>query len=175
VYHAKRLPRQMITFTEIGRRTHRVIRTVTALSGRIPFTPGDGPKGSRKVQAVVYINKMPRKQFTVARYRAPNPKAPVDPSNVKVSRAANGNVIVGWHPGTEVANYRVTLTLSDGTRLFASVPARHHSTTFVAIPLGASVTATVQAERTNGGLGAIVKPGPAKKHCTGKGKRRKCR
>jgi hypothetical protein len=73
-----------------------------------------------------------------------------------------------------VATYRVALALSDGTHLFASVPAKQHSATFTSVPLGASVAATVQAQRTNGGLGAAVKPGPAKKHCTGKGKARKC-
>jgi hypothetical protein len=162
VYRARALPQESITFAEIGPRTHRVIAVTRALSGRIRFTPGYGPAGQRTVVAIVYEGGIPQRQFAVAAYRAPKPTTPVDPSGVRVSRGADGTVTVSWRPGTQVDSYRVMMILSDGTHLFRVAPASGRSVSFAGIPASVHISATVQAERTNGGLGALVAPGSSR-------------
>jgi hypothetical protein len=162
IYHTRPLPDQRITFAEIGPRTHRVIATANASSGRITFTPGDGPAGTRRIVAIVTLGRIPARQLTVAAYTAPRPSTPTDPSAVRIAQAGHGALTVRWAAGSDVAQYRVTVTLSDGTRLFRVVPSNRRSATFPPAPPGTSATATVQAQRTNGGLGALVPSHPHK-------------
>jgi hypothetical protein len=147
---------QSIEFAEIGSRTHRLLGRAHPGPGRLRFTPGNGPKGERTIEAVISQHGIPRKLLKVARYRAPAPAKPRDPSAVKVKTASNGTVTVSWKSGTQVADYRVLLKLSNGVVLLDTVKASKRTATFTAIPVTLGVSATVQAQRLNGGLGDVV-------------------
>lgn len=172
-YRIGPLPKQTVQFVEVGSHTHRVIATAHHLHGRIKFTPGTGPAGARTIDAVVYENSVPQKQFVVAHYRAPKALAPTDPASVKLVHSG-GNVVVSWKPGTDVADYRVSLTLSDGVVRFEQLPAGRRLASFGGVPANLTAVATVQAQRLNGGLGKVIssnaKPKP-KKHTGGSHKR----
>jgi hypothetical protein len=168
-YTVNRVPRQTVQFEEVAGHTHHLIGRAHGLHGRIRFTPGAGSAGRRSIVAIVSENKVPETQLTVTHYTAPKPLPPKDPSAVKVAHSAGG-VVVTWKPGTEVANYRVRLTLSDGVVRFVEVPANSRLATFPGIPTTLGAVATVQAQRINGSLGATIsstatkKPKPTHKH-----------
>lgn len=174
VYHVLARPKQTVQFAEIGERTHRFFGVAHGSSGKIPFTPDQaGPGGTRKIEALVSIDGIPQKQIVVATYKAPKPPKPTDPTSVKVTHTASGNVVVTWKPATLVGGYRVLMTLNDGVTRFEAVGAKTHRAVFPGVPSTLSATATVQVQHLNGGLGTPIGPSKGGKPPKKKGHHKK--
>lgn len=108
---------------------------------------------------------MPRTHVIVARYNAPS-SAVGKTASIAIT-TAGGHANVRWAKVAGAAQYGVFATVN-GMSSFAQVDARTPSLT-VPAATGAKVTATVQAERADGLMGAVVlgplaAPPPPKKH-----------
>jgi hypothetical protein len=158
-------PHQVVQFAEIGARTHRLIGTAHGRSGKLTFTPDvTDLKRARTIEAIVTLDGVPETQFTVARFRAPRPSKPRDPSHVTVAHASGG-IVVSWVPGTQAYAYRVMLVLADGVTRYTQVSAKKRQVLFGGVPSSLKAKATVQEQSVAGGLGKVVKSGakPPKK------------
>jgi hypothetical protein len=159
-------PHQVVQFAEIGARTHRLIGTARGRSGKITFTPDPTDVArARTIEAIVNLNGIPETQFTVARFKAPRPPKPRDPSRITVAHASGG-VVISWVPGTQASGYRVMLLLADGVNRYTQVSAKKRQVLFQGVPKSLKAKATVQEQTISGGLGKVVKSGakPPKKH-----------
>ncbi|MDQ3933638.1 MAG: hypothetical protein M3340_03295, partial [Actinomycetota bacterium] len=67
-YSVKRIESQRVHFEEVGPGVGRRIGTVTGGRGTLRFSPGDGPRGRRRIVALVEQNGTPRETLTVATY-----------------------------------------------------------------------------------------------------------
>lgn len=140
--------------------------------GKLEFDPAPGPKGDRKILAVVMDGDMPVDRTTIAEYKAPKPDKLDAPQDVKIER--NGvRASVFWMAVENADSYRVTVDLSDGEQMVYIVPAgEEHIDLPDAIPPGADMTVTVSAlaedetpghvteEKSEGQPGADEEPEP---------------
>lgn len=65
------LPGQSVTFVEQGPETSAVITSTSAATGQVPFTPADGPAGTRDIVALIEQDGVPRGEVVAGSYSAP--------------------------------------------------------------------------------------------------------
>jgi hypothetical protein len=124
-YRVGRVAGQKVTFQEVGRGVSHTLGTVRGGKGTLRLRPADGPRGRRRVVALVEQDGLPRKRITVAHFKAPARVKPAAPSKVTLSTAkahasATGRkpLTITWRPAKRAARYGVTVVLPDGRRLF---------------------------------------------------------
>ena len=135
-------PGLKVEFAERSGRSFSSLATVKPGVGSIPFTPAAGPKGSRKIVAILYSGGRPRSEQTVTTYTAPAPTGPEDVRGVKVE-IKGGKATVTWDKAARANRYLVAVSLSDGRVVRASV--KKTSFTVTGLDRGVDATATVQA------------------------------
>ncbi|HEX8122765.1 MAG TPA: hypothetical protein VF549_16035 [Solirubrobacteraceae bacterium] len=108
-YDVARAPGQNVRFVESGRELHATLGSARAAHGRLRFRPADGAAGARTILAVVEQDGAPRTTLNVARYRAPQPRAP-RVGRVSVRRTARGAKIT-WSRARGADGYVVTFRL----------------------------------------------------------------
>ncbi len=113
----KHLDGQKVTFVEQAASVNHVITAnVTKASGRVAFTPADGPAGKRAIVAVVTENGLTSGTVKVASYRAPATSSLI--LTVAKSAAGKGTIKITPAGGTckttctlaELTGKKVTLT-----------------------------------------------------------------
>jgi hypothetical protein len=142
------------TFSEVvGREGSRVIGHSSTAYGAIRFTPGYGPAGRRRIEALIERDGVPRLRTTVAIYVAPAPARPGRVKRLRISRRKT-TLRVSWRSTPLAVQYLVRVDLSNGRHLVRLVASRVHSLTLSAIArtTHARVTITV--------LDAHGRPGP---------------
>jgi hypothetical protein len=125
-YRIPRVKGQTVTFEERGRGVAHALGTVrTGGRGALRFTPADGKGGKRRIVALVEQDGLPRKQLTVATYKAPPRARPGLPAGLKIgagagkARAAKAAPLtVTWRAAKGAARYGVRVALPDGRKLF---------------------------------------------------------
>ncbi|MCW2991949.1 MAG: domain containing protein, partial [Solirubrobacterales bacterium] len=163
-------PGLKVEFAERSGNAYSSLGTVKPGVGSIPFTPAAGPKGSRKIVATLYSGARPRSRGdVVASYDAPAPAGPEDVSGVDVA-IKGGKATISWDKSARASRYHVTVTLSDGRVVQASVTKT--SLVVSGLDRGVDASATVRAfdahglrgdsdkaKATTPGLPAKVAPG----------------
>lgn len=148
-------PGQRVRLVERG---HGVARTLAVLErgGRrtIRFTAADGPRGPRRVEAIVEQGGVPRTRLIVARFTAPPRVRPARPARVRIVREG-GAVRIGWTAAARAQRYGVRVTVSDGRRLALLRPAGARSVRVPGVARGRRVSVRVV------GLRADNRPGRA--------------
>jgi hypothetical protein len=127
VYRVRRAVGQEVTFFEQAGQVYRAIGSSSARSGRIAFTPGPGPAGTRQIVAEITENGTPvvlhpgatgsaAYEMVLASYRAPGPRMLPRVAHVRVRRPGT-RVLVAWRAVRSAARYAVTVTLSSGVHV----------------------------------------------------------
>lgn len=114
-YTASTVSGQSIQLFERGGSTTQQLATVTDARGRIRFRPAPGPAGTRSIVAVVQRDGVPRKEMTVASYRAPGPQKPARTQRVTITRTSS-RAVATWTSARGARTWRVVATASDGRR-----------------------------------------------------------
>ncbi|MFL5845078.1 MAG: PKD domain-containing protein [Solirubrobacteraceae bacterium] len=135
-------PGLQVEFAERSGKTFASLGTVKPGVGTLKFRPAAGPKGSRDIVAILTTDGRPRSQSVVGQYDAPAPSRPGDVSGVKVV-IKNGKAGVSWDKAARAGRYFVTVRLSDGRVVRASV--KKTSFSVDGLDRGVDAAATVQA------------------------------
>jgi hypothetical protein len=123
---------QRITFVERGRKTEQRLGVAAGgecpgdigrspdgqqmKCGKIRFSPGDGPAGTRQIMALVEQDGAPRaKPVEAARYRAPATAMPPKPRGLKLRRRGS-KLVVTWRGSAGNAVRVNTIVASDDGR-----------------------------------------------------------
>jgi hypothetical protein len=160
-YSVKQIPGQTVRFEETGSGVGRRIGTAKGKRGTLRFTPGDGPKGKRRIVALVESNGLPRENLDVASYTAPAPLRPARPAGLKLARKGS-RVTVSWRPARRAARYLVRATLSDGRKLLLFATAKKRSVRITGVPSDVRGTITVAGLKPDGSAGPAAKSKLAK-------------
>ncbi len=155
-YSVKQIVGQSVHFEEVGNGVGRRIGTAAFKRGVIRFTPGDGPKGRRRIVALVESYGNPRENIDVATYSAPAPARPARPAGVKLRRKGS-RVTVTWRPARRAARYLVRATLSDGRRLLLFATAKKRTVRISGVASGARGTITVAGLKPDGSAGPAAR------------------
>jgi hypothetical protein len=155
-YRFPRRPGQLVRFFEISGQVHRLLGTTTGGLGSIAFTASTG-HGRRQIVAEVYGDGVPRVRQTVTSYLAPAPVHLGRPGHLRVRRIRS-RATVTFTGVRSAAEYRINMTLTDGTRKVITTRARR--VTFGPIFVDIGGTITVQA--IGDGLHSIT--GPSVRH-----------
>ena len=161
-YGVKQIPGQTVRFEETGSGVGRRIGTAKGKRGTIRFTPGDGPRGKRKIVALVESNGLPRENVDVASYTAPAPLRPARPAGLKVARKGS-RVTVTWRSARRAARYLVRATLSDGRKLLLFATTKKRSVRISGVASDVTGTITVAGLRPDGSAGPAAKAKLARK------------
>jgi len=103
-----------VSFFESGGRggPSSPIGTARGTSGKLRFTPAEGPAGRRRIYAVMESRGLPRGTRAVARYRAPGP---LRPRRVRPRVRRRGDaLVVSWRRVAGARRYVVGLQMGDG-------------------------------------------------------------
>lgn len=168
-YEVKRIPGQKVTFFEVGTASAKQIGTAKGRRGRIGFSPADGPRGRRTIEAHVESFDVPRDALEVATYKAPGPIKPAKPRNLRVRRKGN-KALVSWHKAKNAKRYLVRATLRDGRRL--AITTRKTRALIKDVPGIDAATVTVAGLKADNTAGKAAK---ARLKAKPKGKRKKKR
>jgi hypothetical protein len=155
-YSVKRIDGQRVHFEEIGRGVGRRIGTAKGKRGTLRFSPGDGPRGKRRIVALVEQDGGPRENVDVASYTAPAPARPARPGGVKAKRKGS-RVTVTWRPARRSARYLVRATLNDGRKLIFFATAKKRSVRVSGLARGVRGTITVAGLKPDGSAGPAAK------------------
>jgi hypothetical protein len=155
-YSVKAIPGQRVHFEEAAAAGGRRIGTAKGSKGTLRFSPADGPKGRRRIVALVESNGIPRENIDVATYTAPAPPRPAKPTGAKLRRKGS-RVTVTWRPAARSARYLVRATLSDGRRLLLFATSKKRSVRFSGLPSGIRGTITVAGLKPDGTSGPAAK------------------
>ena len=163
-WSVKSIPGQVVHFEEVAAGGGRRIVTATGRRGTVRFSPADGPRGKRRIVALVESYGKPRANVDVASYTAPAPARPAQPRGVKLSRKGS-RVTVTWRPATRAARYLVRATLSDGRRLLLFATGKKRSVRISGVPSATRGTIRVAGLRPDGseGRAASVRLKPPRK------------
>jgi hypothetical protein len=145
---------QRVTFVERGRSAGTIIGEATGGKGRVAFSPADGKAERRKIVAIVKQDGQIRDELTVARYRAPGPRRPSRPRQLRVTRRG-ATLRLAWRAARRADIHEVRVRLGDGRRLLA----RTHRETLIVRKVRRGVSATV---RVRGVLDSGLAGRPAK-------------
>lgn len=118
-YRIRAISGQLVRFAEVGGGVTRLIGKARGTRGTLRFRPADGRAGRRAIVAQVVENGLPRATKTVAHYRAPARLLPGRVRHLRARRAGT-TVMVSWaaaRGGARPAQYRTTVSVSDGRRL----------------------------------------------------------
>jgi hypothetical protein len=151
-YRVRARAGQRVTFVERGRGVARTIASVRGGAGRKSFRVADGLGGVRRVFAVVEQDGVPRRSIPLDSFTAPRRERPGRPAKLRVRRKG-ARLTATWGRARSAARYGVSVTLSNGQRLFFVRGARRRS---VALPRGAeaeSATVRVVALRRDNSAG----------------------
>ena len=107
IWKLRRLPRQTVTFVDRGTSSSKTLKTTSASSGSVTFTPQTAAAGAHKIVAMVSQQGTPRAEVVVARYGAPTGTGHV--TGLK-ARRKSGKTTVTWSPVCAAYNYAVTIT-----------------------------------------------------------------
>ncbi|MDO9355383.1 MAG: delta-60 repeat domain-containing protein, partial [Solirubrobacteraceae bacterium] len=164
-YSIKKIEGQTVRFAEVGGGVTHVLGEAKGTAGSIRFTPRDGAKGLRKIQATVVQGDLPRRSLTVAKYAAPGRRLPSRIRSASVSRGKT-SATVRWSAASNLDTYRVVATISDGRTVMLSTPRKTRKVTIPDVTAQDSVKITVrgvtEALRTGPTTAAALKV-PAKK------------
>ncbi|HEY1595163.1 MAG TPA: LamG domain-containing protein [Thermoleophilaceae bacterium] len=152
-YSTARVAGQSVTFVEQGSQTYRVLGRARGAHGTLRFSPGDGPKGSRKIVALVEQNGVTRYTLNVARFTAPSPSAPGRPKRLRVKRGPK-KLVITWRRVGSARQYGVTLQLRNGQRFFRLTRKPHVS--LPAVPAGTRATVRVRGLSATGQAGPVA-------------------
>jgi hypothetical protein len=153
-YTVKSIAGQRVHFEEVGKGVGRRLGTAKGKRGTLRFTPGDGPRGKRRIVALVEQDGHPRENIAVAAYTAPAPARPARPARVRVSRKGS-RATVTWRPAARAARYLVRATLSDGRKVLLFATRKKRSVRISGLARG------VRGRITVAGLKPDGTPGPA--------------
>jgi hypothetical protein len=142
------------TFFEQGPMGAHQLGVAKGKRGTIKFSPANGPRGKRTIEAVVERNGVPRLRKSVATYVAPGPVRPGRVKKLTVKRSGH-TVLVAWHKATGVNAYAVRIDLSDGRRVLRVT--RALKVTLKGAPRRGHVTVTVVARSRAGRAGQAAK------------------
>ena len=106
---------QRVTFVERGRGAEEVIGTTSKRSGTMRFRPASGPKGKRRIVALVSQDDVPRDELQVGSYSAPPPFRPRSPKGLRITRK-RANATASWKRVPGAAEYRVVAVYNDGAK-----------------------------------------------------------
>jgi hypothetical protein len=121
-----RLPGQKVTFVEEAPGVDHVLASsVSAHSGRVAFTPADGPAGKRGIFAVVTQNGLTRQTVRVATYTAPATAS----LQVTVQHAQKGRGTIKIAPGGGTCRSTCSLSVRKG-QLLTLTPVPGHGSKF---------------------------------------------
>jgi hypothetical protein len=154
VYTVQLNPGQRVQFIEQGNDASAVIGKAHGASGKLRFTPANGPAGDRSIEAVIANNGMPSRTVTVATYTAPKPRELAAPKGVHATRTRSG-VKLTWKGVKGVDHYWVVAKVADGRRL--EVTTKRTKAAFARISRKDRVVVTVTAVDTAGSLGRATK------------------
>ncbi len=111
-YRLRAIKGQRVTFFERSTRALARIGSAKAASGTLRFAPTEGPRGIRRIVALVEQAGLPRAARTLASYTAPPPARPGRP-RVRIARRS-GAAVVTWPRVAGVARYTVRVRFTDG-------------------------------------------------------------
>lgn len=114
-YEIAPIPGQRVTFVERGRGAEEVIGTTSKRTGTMRFRPASGPKGRRKIVALVSQDDVPRDELQVGSYSAPPPFRPGAPKGLGITRK-RANATASWKRVPGAAEYRVVAVYNDGAK-----------------------------------------------------------
>ena len=146
---------QRVVFVERGEGVARRIASVRGGRGRKSFRAADGLGGVRRVFAVVEQDGVPRRSIPLDTFTAPPRERPGRPGKLTLRRQG-ARLTAKWNRARGAKRYGVTVTLSDGRRLFY---VRNADQRTLAVPGGASAeraTVRVVGLRSDNGAGAAA-------------------
>ena len=147
---------QRVRFVEEGRDVRNVIATTRARRGQASFRPADGPRGRRRIVALVEQNGLPRKRIAAGSYVAPPPPRPGRPRHARIAR--HGNVlIVSWRAPVAGFRHAVYLRLGDGRRLVRIARAGSRSVKVAGVAPGYGAAATISGLTHANGSGPATR------------------
>lgn len=153
IYRVRQIDGQRVTFSEEGKGTGRQIGIAKRVKGRIRFSPAPGPRGRRRIVALVEQDGVPRAQIQVSRYRAPGIARPRRPKQTRALRRGR-KLLVKWSRLRGVHGYEVRVNLPrDGRRLIFYPRSRQ-----TRLMVG-GIESTDRGRITVAGIGADAKPG----------------
>jgi hypothetical protein len=141
-----------VHFEEIGTGVGRRLGTAKGSRGTLRFSPGDGPRGKRRIVALVEQSGNPRENIDVASYTAPAPARPARPAGLKATRKGS-RVTVTWRPARRAARYLVRAKLSDGRNLLFFATSKRRSVRISGIASGTTARITVAGLKPDGTAG----------------------
>jgi len=106
-------PGQEIRLVERGTTTQQTVCVARAARGTCRFRPDPGAR-SRRIEATLVHDGVPKRTSVAARYRAPNQR-PGRPARVRVRRRGN-RAVVTWRRARRATAYEVTVRSNDGRR-----------------------------------------------------------
>ena len=159
VFRFHSLAGQRVQFVERGHGVIAGIGGPRRHSGRLHFSPADGPRGRRTIQAVVLQNGLAREMPVVASYRAPAALRPGRVPHVR-ARVVRRRLTVSWGRARRARTYEVQLRLRDGRRLLFVVPDRRRRVTVRGLPLARDrARVTIRGLDADGRAGSTSRAG----------------
>jgi hypothetical protein len=159
-------PGQQVSFAEHGPSTWRIIGAATGSHGRLRFTPGSGPAGTRTVVAIISHHGVVTRQLQVARFRALGPLRPGRPGHLRISRRGQ-TLVASWRAAPHATRYAVTVTLGGGGRRLFLLPASRHSLRVAGVPLTFGGTVRVTGLSAANVVGPVASLNFKRRHARG--------
>lgn len=148
------IPGQRVRFVEFGRDVRNVIEVTSARRGRVAFTPADGPRGRRRIMAMVEQNGLPRTTLTAGSYVAPPRPRPGKPRRPRIVRRGS-RLMVSWRAPVPGFRHAVAVDVSDGRSVVLVARKGARSVTVPNVPQGYGANARIM------GITDVNAPGPA--------------
>ena len=144
-------PGQVVRFVERSSTVARVLKETSAASGTVSFSPADGPRGKRTIEAIVEQGGLVRKVVPVASFVAPAPVRPAAPKRVR-AKLRRGKLVVTWAASAGATRYRVLATVNGGRRTLVTATKSRRSATirdvFAEAPVKVAVFGVDSADRS---------------------------
>jgi hypothetical protein len=155
-WKVRRIPGQRVTFAEIGKDVRNAITSTKTGRGSVHFKPADGPRGSRRLVALVEQHGLPRSTLTAGSYRAPGTLRPGRPRALKAQRKRT-RIVVSWRPRPSGFRHAVYFRLSDGRRLVKVVGAKRRRVVLRGVPRRVSARIKVLGLGHANGKGPVAR------------------
>jgi hypothetical protein len=148
------IPGQKVQFAEYGTNVRHLIVTTTKASGKVRFTPEQGPAG-RRIVAIVDQNGRPRTTLNVGSFKASAPVGPGKVTHLKLTRRGT-SLVVSWKAPKPAFSHAVYADLSDGRELLMIAAPKASSVTFTGVTAATGATIRVTGLTASGGKGSTV-------------------
>lgn len=155
-WRARPIAGQLVRFVEASRTVRRVIAATRRSSGRLAFTPADGPGGRRAIIALVEQDGLPRASIAAGSYRAPPPARPTRPRRARIARRGT-SLTVSWQAARRGFRHAVHLRIGDGRSLVRVVARGRRSLTVRGVAPAYGATATITGLTRLNGRGPSVR------------------